>query len=285
MNLARSSWLIAGIYVFTLVICIIVALFIGPIHPILKALVLDVIGTVLIFLFSMIFNNSSMYDPYWSVAPLPILIYWVLIGADEANVYRQFIILMLVFIWGIRLTYNWITRWTGLKDEDWRYVNFRNRFKRWYWPVSFLGIHFFPTMIVFFALVSVYPAMQSDASLGILDFLATGITVFAIYMEWRADRELRNFLHRNDGSPFLRTGLWKYSRHPNYFGEVLFWIGLFLFSMSSGFFYWWIIPGPVLMILLFYFISIPMIDKRMMSRKAGYREYMSETSSMIPWPF
>jgi len=284
MNLTRARWLVTGVYIITLAICVVTGIILGPMNMILKALILDIIGTAIIFLFSLTFNNSSMYDAYWSVAPIPILVYWMWLSPGEADIIRQVIIIGMVSIWGYRLTYNWAKRWKGMKDEDWRYVNFRNQFGKWYWPISFLGIHLFPTLIVFAALIPLYFAMHSVAPPGIFDFLALVVTGCAILIEWKADRELRFYLRNNGGHPFLKTGLWKYSRHPNYFGEVLFWIGLFLFSLSHTPFVWWTVPGPVLMTLLFYFISIPMIDKRMLSRKQGYAEYMASTSGLIPWP-
>ena len=105
----------------------------------------------------------------------------------------------------------------------------------------------------------------------------------AILIETIADEQLHSFLTFQRSNTFLASGLWKYSRHPNYFGEVLFWIGLFLFSIGTDEFLWWALPGPLGMILLFQFISVPMIDKRMIARKQGYRNYVRQTSGWIPW--
>jgi steroid 5-alpha reductase family enzyme len=189
-----------------------------------------------------------------------------------------------VLFWGSRLTYNWIRRWKGLQDEDWRYVNFRKKFPRSYWIVSLFGIHLLPTITVFLACLSIYPAIVfKPDSLDLFDLVAIGVTLCAILIETIADEQLRKFLLRPTGQSFLSSGLWKYSRHPNYFGEVLFWFGLFLFSYESGSFYWWTLPGPFGMVALFLFVSVPMIDKRMLQRKEGYATYMRNTSGLVLW--
>jgi steroid 5-alpha reductase family enzyme len=249
-------------------------------------LVLDVLATLTIFLFSMVFNNSSLYDPYWSLVPPVIIGFWVFGKYAPAELtLLHWIILSLVLIWSLRLTLNWLLRWQGIRDEDWRYIAFRFRYQEYYWMVSLFGIHLFPTLIVLIACIALYPAIAlGDGSMGLMEWTAAFITLGAILVEGVADLQLRNYLCDKSKCEFISTGLWKYSRHPNYFGEVLFWVGLFLFSTGLPEARWWILPGPVLMILLFYTISIPMIDKRMLRRKTGYRDYSKRTSALIPWP-
>jgi len=256
-------------------------------HPISIVAILDVVATVIIFGFSMLANNSSMYDPYWSVAPVPILVFWVY-GNEAADVvwYRQILILSLVFIWGFRLTFNWVRRWQGMKDEDWRYTKFRTSFPKLHWIISLTGIHLFPTIVVLLGCISVYPAITFITEpFGLFDIVAGLVTLAAIFIEYKSDEQLVAFLRSGPAKgSFLQKGLWKYSRHPNYFGEVLFWTGLFLFSLRISYFEWWFLAGPIAMWALFLFISVPMMDKRMLERKEGYREYMKRTSGLILWP-
>jgi steroid 5-alpha reductase family enzyme len=252
---------------------------------ILHAFILNILATVTIFLVSMLVNNSSMYDPYWSLAPPAVFLYWIFTGnPDEGDIIRQSLIICIVLLWSVRLTWNWIRRWNGIIDEDWRYRNFRKQYPSSYWFVSFIGIHLFPTLIVFLACISVYPALMIISSpLNIIDFIAGSVALAGIIIETISDQQLRRHLKKGREAPFLSEGLWKYSRHPNYFGEVLFWIGLFIFSLSSDTLIWWILPGPVVILLLFLFISVPMTDKRMLQRRRGYREYYKRTSGLIPW--
>ncbi|KPK83510.1 MAG: hypothetical protein AMS27_12645 [Bacteroides sp. SM23_62_1] len=259
--------------------------FLEDLHPIIITIILDIFATLIIFLFSVGFNNSSFYDPYWSIAPSVILFFWICAGSgSERNLYRTGLIMILVIIWSVRLTWNWIRRWDGMKHEDWRYMNFRKQYGKYYWFISFLGIHLFPTLVVLVACLPAYPSLTSmPEPLNMIDIIAALVTFTAIVIETIADRQLRKFLLKKEQQPFLKKGLWKYSRHPNYFGEVLFWLGLFLFSLNSDTVTWWTLPGPVLMVLLFVFISIPMIDRRMLERKQGYDEYYRATSAIVPW--
>lgn len=274
-------------YVAAFVICYILYPFVSHMDPLLSATVLDVVATVVIFAASLLFNNSSFYDPYWSVAPVPIVIFWSLGSLPgHANPARQTLIIGLILIWAVRLTWNWARRWQGFRDEDWRYAGFRSRFGKAYWIISFAGIHFFPTVIVFAGLLPVYAALTSaPGPIGIFDVIAGMVTIHAIVLETAADEQLRRFSKSNDiPGRFLRSGLWKYSRHPNYLGEVTFWFGLFIFSLACSEFRWWYLAGPVCMVLLFRFISIPMIEKRMVERKKGYSEYVRATSALLLWP-
>jgi steroid 5-alpha reductase family enzyme len=253
-------------------------------HPVAIVLILDIIATLTIFSFSVLFNNSSLYDPYWSIVPPLILVFWVFHEQTmEALTIMQIIILSLVLVWSVRLTLNWLTRWRGIKDEDWRYISFRFKYQEMYWVVSLTGIHLLPTIIVFLGCLSVYPGlMMHEGSMGLMEWIAAGVTFAGLLIETISDLQLRSYNRDESKCDFQNAGLWKYSRHPNYFGEVMFWVGLFLFSTGMEEAYWWILPGPIFMILMFYFISIPMIDKRMLRRRTGYRDYIKRTSALIP---
>ncbi len=254
-------------------------------HPVLIVFILDIVATLTIFLFSVMFNNSSIYDPYWSLVPPLILFFWVFHEQTlEALTLMQILILSMTGFWSVRLTLNWILRWKGIRDEDWRYVAFRFKYQEQYWVVSLVGIHLFPTLIVFFACLSVYPALVfHEGSMGAMEWIAVAATFSGVMIEMISDWQLWNYKRDKARCDFQNTGLWKYSRHPNYFGEVLFWVGLFLFTTGMDRVYWWTLPGPVFMILMFYLVSIPMIDKRMLRRRTGYRDYMKRTSPMVPW--
>ena len=254
-------------------------------HPLVIIAVADVVGTVLIFAFSVVFNNSSFYDPYWSVAPIVIAAFWLWIAPNQASLIRQILLTGAVALWAVRLTYNWARGWRGLQHEDWRYIDIRKATGKCYWLASFLTIHFFPTALVYAGCLGFYPALASSGRpFNVLDAAAFAVCLMAVWFEATADKQLHQFVStRKDPDAVLDIGLWAYSRHPNYFGEVLFWWGVYLFGVSAKPDIWWIIAGPVAMTLLFFFISIPLIDKRMLRRRPHYREHMKRVSRLIPW--
>jgi len=243
----------------------------------------DLAATVVVFVFSLILDNSSVYDPYWSVAPVPILVYWLVANGGFST--RRIVVIALVALWAARLTMNWLRRWHGLADEDWRYADYR-KLGAGYWPVSFLGFHLFPTIIVFLGCISLLPAFLSGSRQpGILDLLGIAVTLGAIWMESIADRQLRTFIRtRTNPAQILGTGVWSLSRHPNYFGEVLFWWGLWLFGLAANPSWWWTIAGPVAITGLFLGVSIPMMDRRLLARHPGYAEVIAARSAFIPIP-
>ncbi len=255
-------------------------------HPIWITLIADIGATIVIFIFSVIFNNVSFYDPYWSIQPLIIVVYWVFLPeAANANPIRQAIIIGVVSFYVIRLTLNWIRGWKGLKHEDWRYVKFRKEQPKLFWFIAFTGLEMMPTLIVFLSCLALYPALVlSDSSINALDIIGLVIAVGAILVEFVADEQMKIFLKMNeDKNEVMSLGLWKYSRHPNYFGEVSFWWGLFFFALAANLAWWWTVSGPIAMVILFIFISIPMLENKQLAKRPKYENYKSKVSMFIPW--
>lgn len=251
----------------------------------MKIAIGDFVATVIIFISSLIFRNSSMYDPYWSIAPIIILSYLLLVEGISTNYLRIIFIVVIVVWWGARLTANWLKTWPGLNHEDWRYRKLASDMGSFYWPISFLGVHLFPTILVFLGCLPLIPIVFSEAPLMWTDFLGFFIAVIAIAIERKADIQLRKFKeeNRSTGKKVCDVGLWKYSRHPNYFGEITFWGGIFI--MAYGLnpeenLYYGI--GFLSMALLFVFISIPMMEKRQIL-KEGYEAYCKQVSMLVPW--
>jgi len=254
--------------------------------PLVDMLIADIVATIIIFLSSFGAHNSSLYDPYWSVIPVPIVLYWMYIFPG-GNQIRQVLILIAILVWSIRLTVNWIRTWPNLTHEDWRYRKLAEDSGPLYWLVSFLGIHLFPTLIVFAGLLPVFVASQMTDPIGFFDVAGILICIGAAVIEYVADEQLRKF---KSGSPKkgvnMEKGLWAYSRHPNYLGEILFWVGLFFFSIGNHFLEnAWTAIGFILMVLLFRFISVPMMEKRLIQTKLGYDKYQDRVAAIFPLKF
>ena len=245
----------------------------------------DIVGTVLVFISSRLFSNSSMYDLYWSIAPIIILFYLLFINGIPSHFLRIIMISIIVSWWGVRLTANWLRTWVGLRHEDWRYIKLAKDTGQFYWPVSFLGIHLIPTIVVFLGCLPLIPVVFSDVPVMWTDFLGFIIALLAIEIERRADNQLLKFKKESiqTSNQVCDVGLWKYSRHPNYFGEITFWGGIFVMAYGLN-------PtenliygiGFMSMVLLFIFISIPMMEKRQM-QKDEYFAYRKKVSMLVPW--
>jgi steroid 5-alpha reductase family enzyme len=253
-----------------------------------NALVADVAATLVIFGFSRAHRNSSFYDPYWSVIPPLLAVFWFMVDAPtDVSTGRAILVIVLVWAWGARLTANWATFWGGLRHEDWRYPLVREKAgpRGAIW-VDLFGIHLFPTIQVFLGCLPIFAVMtRGSAPLGALDLLAAVVTLGAIAIETVADLQLHAFIGKRRGGKFMRTGLWAWSRHPNYFGELSFWWGLMLFGLAAAPQAWrWIVPGAIAMTAMFWFASIPLMDRRSVARRPGYAEYMREVSALVPLP-
>lgn len=253
-------------------------------HPLIEVLIADVIATVVIFAFSVGSRNSSFYDPYWSVAP-PLIVAYLILASDGGNVARQVLVAAVVLLWAVRLTANWVYGWQGLDHEDWRYRDLARRAGRWWWPLSFAGVHLFPTIVVWLGCIALYPALAVGREpLGWLDAVALVTGLAAVWLEYAADRSLHRFrAARSSRSELLATGIWAWCRHPNYLGEIGFWLALFLFGMAAwGGVYPWSWLGPVSMSVLFLGVSIPMIETRLAADKPAYAEYRRRTRMLVP---
>lgn len=281
--MARAALYVSLAYLVACLVASGTAWALSGIHPVVAAAIADLLATAVVFGASRAFDNSSFYDPYWSVAPLPIAAYWALgPWAEGANVARRVVLLVLVAVWGIRLTGNWLRQWRGLGHEDWRYLELRRQHGERYWLVSFLGIHLFPTLVVFLGCLPIYWAAVSHTAFGVLDVLACSITASAIVVEALADSQLWRFMsRRTDPNAILDTGLWRHSRHPNYFGEILFWWGLSVFGLRVGM--WWAPLGALVISVMFRVVSIPLIERRM-RRKPSFAAHVERTRPILPLP-
>jgi steroid 5-alpha reductase family enzyme len=259
----------------------------GP-HPLVVTLLADLAATAVVFAVSLAVANASVYDPYWSVAPAVIVAAWVLGPAGAGPAARPAVVLLIVLVWAVRLTANWAISWRGLGHEDWRYVRLREQRPAWlpWWLISLTGIQLMPTLVVFGGLLAVWPAASRPGrGWGWLDAAAVLVAGSAVLIEAVADRQLRLFARdpANRGR-ILGRGLWRYSRHPNYLGEITFWWGMWLFGLAADPGWWWTAAGPAVMVLLFVFVSVPMMDRRSLERRPAYAEHMRRVPALLPRP-
>jgi steroid 5-alpha reductase family enzyme len=240
-------------------------------------LVADIAATSFTFLFSLIFKNASVYDPYWSVQPPVILIAFAL--ERNLNVFGILLVVAVSF-WAIRLTANWAYTFLGLKHQDWRYTMLCEKTGALYPIVNFVGIHTVPTLVVYGCVLPAVYAILRGVSLNFGSIVFLCLSVGAAVMQGIADVQMHKFRKNRDGK-FIRRGLWKYSRHPNYLGEILMWWGIALAVVCAAPNAWYLIAGAVANTALFLFVSIPLAEGRQ-SRKEGFAEYKSQTRMLLP---
>lgn len=284
MNTNRDLLAITFVYLAAAAVGFGVYLRYGHLGPILAIALADLAATLVVFLFSMLFDNSSVYDPYWSVAPIPIALAYS--GLEFGRFAVVAVVLMaLILLWAFRLTRNWVTRWSGFSHEDWRYRDFRDRTRQLYWLVSLGGIHLVPTLMVFGSTLPLRYAFPEETTAGLLTWVSLAVIGGAILLEAVSDMQMNRFLEqRSDPGQILSEGLWGVSRHPNYLGEVSFWWGIWLFAVSVDSRAFWTVIGPIAMTVLFLTISIPMLERRMAKRREGFDAYRAEVPILIPMP-
>ena len=256
----------------------------GPLW--LDTLIADVLATLVIFAFSRVYRNSSFYDAYWSVIPPLLLFYWWYRSAPEVDTLRCSLLAVVVVLWAIRLTANWVYAFPGLHHEDWRYPMFKERAGRWEFLADLVAIHLIPTLQVFLGMVPVYVAVtRADPGLVWLTWIAYVLGLAAVTLELVADVQMHRFVAQRQGGQAMDQGLWSWSRHPNYFGEFSFWAALALFGISAApADWWWLIVGAAAILAMFLGASIPMMEERSLQRRPSYQEVIDRVSRFVPWP-
>lgn len=252
----------------------------------LRFLVADVVATLIVYLFSLIFKNASIYDPYWSVLPMAAIPLFYNYQIQNQFFVLVIIVMALIEVWGLRLTINWLIHFKNLKTMDWRYNDLKAKHPRIYPLISLLGIQLMPTLIVYLAMLSPLSLLQSlemqsfTHPVNLSSILAFVICLFAIVIETIADIQMTKQCKTSPGV-LHNSGVWRYSRHPNYLGEILFWFGLYLMLVSVNDKMWVLFVGPLLLVILFGFISIPMMEKHLISKYPEYKDYQKQTNMLL----
>lgn len=249
----------------------------------LKITIWHIYATIFIYIGSVILKNSSLYDPFWSVAPIPIALY--LAVNFENTLIVKFLVLTPIIFWALRLTRNWIISWEGFEHEDFRYIDLKNTNMVRAEVNNFFGIHLFPTLIVNLSLYPLVFILTNNSNSSIFLSFASLFTFLAVLLETISDEQMREFRKNplNKGKT-MKYKLWKYSRHPNYLGEIGFWFGIYMMGLSSGMAPFWIIICPLTMLALFIFVSCPMMDNRSLMNRPDYKDYMEVTSQLMLLP-
>lgn len=242
----------------------------------------NVISTVIIWLLGVLIDTASLYDPYWSVQT-PIILICLLIKYGNLNV-GNLIYLELILFWAIRLTYNFTKTFHDISYIDWRYKQIKEATGMFYQIVNLLGICLVPTIIVYSASIPSILFVIDNLNFEYIQLIGYIIIFISVIIELKADNDIHEFKKiRKDRNEIIQIGLWKYSRHPNYFGEICFWYGVAMVYIFNDFVNnWYTIFGAILNNALFLGISIPLAEKNLRKYKEGFDEYKQNTSMLIP---
>ncbi len=247
-----------------------------PFHFAVNLLLADVAATVLVFIFSLLFHNASVYDPYWSVQP-PVILTAFAVGYGINLLGLS--LLLAVWFWAIRLTANWAYTFGGLSHQDWRYTMLAEKTGKFYPIINFVGIHLVPTLVVYgCVLPAVYALVYGWESNGFCTLFCI-LAVCSATLQGVADLQMHKYRRHRSGS-FIRTGLWKYSRHPNYLGEILQWWSI-AFAVVAASRAWLLLIGALCNTLLFLVVSIPLAENRQ-AQKEGWSDYRRQTRMLLP---
>lgn len=279
----KQKGLAINIAVYLAAFCIAAIPFYAIDDMFLATAVFTAVATVIVFFFSCLFSDVSVYDPYWSVAP-PVMLIADMIRFRIWNV-NAALILFAVGLWSARLTGNWYVTYKGLRHEDWRYAMYREKCSTFVFHlISFVGFHFMPTVVVYAALVSGLLSIQ-ESHFSALSLIGFFYMLGAVFLEIVSDQSIHKFLeeHAKEGRS-CDISVWRYSRHPNYLGEMSFWTGMYLYYVALRPDKWYLGLGFLSIIVLFLSVSIPMMEKHNMQRRKDYAEYKAKTSMVLLLP-
>ena len=234
-----------------------------------------------LWLASLRLRDASIVDPFWGPAFVVAATAYA-VGTGSLTP-RGAILLIVLGIWAVRLGIHIYTRNRG-HGEDPRYQVFRKQAGNAFWWVSFFRVFLLQSVLAWIISAPLFAAVRADAPLGALDVVGLVLWLAGFGIEALGDLQLRRF--RADPASkgqVLRTGLWAWTRHPNYFGEALLWWGYYVIALSAG--GWWTIFAPALMTFLLVRVSgVALLERGLASRRPGYTEYIRAVPAFIPRP-
>ena len=230
---------------------------------------------------SLLKKRNDVADVAWGLGF--ILLAWTSFLLGPAQSPRGLIVGLLISVWGIRLAWHIHTRNRG-KAEDYRYATWREEWGRWFYLRSYLQVYILQGLLLFLIVSPVLLINKSiNTDFNYFDLLGVAVWLFGFIFELVGDAQLANFIKNplNKGK-LIQAGLWRYTRHPNYFGEVTMWWGIWLVALSVPYGLLGIIGPLTITVLILKISGIPMLEKKM-TLNPDFAAYKKRTSVFIPW--
>lgn len=253
----------------------------------LLATSLIALATVLVlmtflWLVSLAKKDASIIDPVWGLGF--VVVAWLCIALNAERHTVGWLMVGLVTVWGLRLSaYLFIRNWG--KPEDRRYHNMRKKHGDRFWWISLFTVFWLQAVLLWFISLPIQAAIQSaEKSHWVVGAVAIVLWVIGFAFESIGDYQMAKFKSQtnNDGA-VLNHGLWRYTRHPNYFGDFCVWWGHYFLAASVG--AWWTVLSPALMSFLLMRVSgVKLLESDIEDRRPKYREYKRNTNAFFPGP-
>ena len=246
------------------------------------------LGAILIYMtilwsVSLALKNSSIVDIFWG--PGFVMVGWIAFALTSGSMPRKLLLMSLVTLWGLRLGGYILSRNFG-KPEDFRYQAWRQEAGAKWWWFSFFKVFALQGLLMWIISIPLVQAQfhAPPAGLTPLDYVATALWVVGFFFEAVGDAQMARFKRDTaNKDKVLNTGVWRYTRHPNYFGEAVQWWAYFLFALQTPLGIA-VIYSPVLMTYLLLNVSgVALLEKALKDVKPQYKKYIETTSAFIPW--
>jgi steroid 5-alpha reductase family enzyme len=233
----------------------------------------------LIWLLSLYRQNASLIDLGWSLMFVVATCIWF---QPATASFSQWLIAGLIVAWGVRL-YIYLAWRNWGEPEDRRYRAIRERNSPGFWWKSYFIVFLLQALLAWIASWSIYGAVQI-IHFGPMAFAGLVLTVTGLLFEVIGDWQLAVFRSKpNNRGRVMRQGLWRYTRHPNYFGECCFWWGIYLFAVAAG--HWWTLFAPLLITVLLLRVSgVTLLESDISDRRPEYADYVRRTNAFFPGP-
>ena len=245
---------------------------------------LGVLGLMtILWLISIPIKNVSIVDIFWGIGYLVACSIYIFLSDEIYN--RQWLLYILVVIWGLRLSGYLLIRNYG-KGEDFRYQEFRRYFgAERYWWFSFFQVFLLQgALIVIISLPLLGVNLFTNSNdINALDYLAILVWLIGFFFESVGDYQLTKFKNNPENKgKVLDTGLWRYTRHPNYFGDAAVWWSFGIFSIAAGA-YWHVIGSLIMTYLIIKISGVSLLERSLKEAKPKYKDYIAKTSAFFPW--
>ena len=250
-------------------------------HPYAIALYVILGVGIMSWLFSIVKKDVSFVDSLWSLFFLIAAAVFAY-GAQPLSVRGQ-LVLLLVAVWALRLSL-YITARNWGEPEDYRYRTIRANNEPGFAFKSLYIVFGLQGLLAWLVALPLLPAIAADSALNAIDIVAALLWLVGFVFEAGGDYQLSRFrANEENKGRVLDTGLWRYTRHPNYFGDFCIWWAFYLFAVSAG--GWWSIVSPILMSLLLLKVSgVAMLERTIGKRRPEYAEYIQRTNAFFPGP-